>query len=70
MEHESGDGTNGNWNARYNPQMIGKETERLGNERTRRDYPAYSIIKIGQNTMKKLGDLRRLSLKLQWKIIS
>ena len=45
---------------RNNPQRIGKGTWRLGNERTSRDHPDYIIIKIGKNTEKSPGDLRRL----------
>ena len=42
--------------------MIDKGTRKLRNERISRDYPDYSIIKIGQNTEKNLGDLRRLAV--------
>ena len=38
-------------------------TRGLGNKRTRRDHPNYSILEIGQNTEKSPGDL--LSLRLQ-----
>ena len=62
MEHESDDDTNFNCCTWNNPQRIRKGTERLGNKRTRKDHPAYSIIKIGLNTEKSPGDL--LSLKL------
>ena len=41
---------------------IGKRTRRLRNKRTSRDYPDYSIIKIGQNTEKRPRDLRRLAV--------
>ena len=67
MEHESNGDTNCNWCTWNNPQRIGKGTEKLGNKRTRRDHQDYSI-KIGQNTEKNAGDLKRL--KLQWKTIS
>ncbi len=33
----------------------------LGNKRTSGDHPNHSIIKIGQNTEKSSGDLRRLA---------
>ena len=47
---------------------IDKESGGFGNKRANIDHPNDSIIKIGQNTKKNLGDLRRLpSLKLQWK---
>ena len=45
-----------------NPQSIGKGTGRLGNQRTSGEHPNYSIIKIGQNTEKSSGDLRRLAV--------
>ena len=34
----------------------------LGNKRTSGDHPNHSIIKIGQNTEKSSGDLRRLAV--------
>ena len=37
-------------------------TGRLGNKRTNGDHPNCSIIKIGQNTEKSPGDLRRLAV--------
>ena len=39
-----------------------KETGRLGNQRTSGDHPDYSMIKIGKNTEKNPGDLRRLTV--------
>ena len=45
-----------------NPQRIGAGTSRFGNKRKSRDYPDYSIIKIGQNTEKSPGDLRTLAV--------
>ena len=60
MEHGSNGDTNCNLCTWNNPQMIGKETGRSGNKRTRGDHPDYSIIKIGQ---KSPGDLRRLVAK-------
>ena len=46
---------------------IGKEIGRLKNQWT--DHPDYSITKIGQNTKKSLGDLRRLAVtQSPWKI--
>ena len=49
-----------NWYAWNNLQRLGKETGRLGNKKTSGDHSDYSIIKIGQNTEKSPGDLRRL----------
>ena len=54
--------TNGNWCTWNDPQKIRKETEKLGNKRTSRDHPDYSIINIGQYTEKSPGDLRRLDV--------
>ena len=39
-----------------------KGLEELGNKRTSGDHPNYSIIKIGKNTEKSPGDLRRLDV--------
>ena len=39
-----------------------KRTGKLGNKRTRGDHPDYSIIKIGQNTMKNPEGLKRLAV--------
>ena len=62
MEHESDGDTNYNWYTWNNPQMIGKGTGRLENKRASGDHPDYSIIKIGLNTEKSPGDLRRLAV--------
>ena len=40
----------------------GKGTGRTGNQRINQDHPDYSIMKIGQNTKKSPGDLRRLTV--------
>ena len=48
--------------SRYNPQKIGIGTGGFGNKRTSEDYPDYSIIKIGQDTEKSPGDVRRLAV--------
>ena len=60
MELESNGYTNCNWCSWYSHQKIGLETGGPRNNRTNGDYPNYSIIKIGQNTAKSHGDLRRL----------
>ena len=39
-----------------------KRTGGVGNKRRSRDHPNYSVIKIGQNTEKSPGDLRRLAV--------
>ena len=61
MEHESDGDTNFNWCALYSHQRIDKETRGVGNKRTRGDHANYNIIKIGQNTEKSPGELRRLA---------
>ena len=53
-----------NWYTRYSHQRIGPGTGGLGNKRTGGNHPNYSIINIGQNTKKSLGDLRRLALQV------
>ena len=49
---------------RKNPQKLGKGIGIFRNESSSRDYPDYSIIKIGQNTEKSPGDLRWLAVTL------
>ena len=43
------------------PGIVTKEWV-LGDKRTSGDHPNYSIIKIGQNTKKSPGDLKRLAV--------
>ena len=43
-------------------QKNGTGTGGLGNKWTSGSYPNYSIIKIGQNTEKSSGDLKRLAV--------
>ena len=62
MKHESDGDTNCNWWTWNNPQNIGKGTEWLRNQRTSKDHPDYNITKIGQNTEKSPGELRRLGI--------
>ena len=62
MEQEGDIDTNCNWGAGNNLQRNGKATGRLGNKRTSRDHPDYSIIKIDQNIEKSSGDLRKLAV--------
>ena len=45
---------------RYGLQRLGNEAGRVWNQRTSRDPPNSSIVKIDQNTEKSPGDLRRL----------
>ena len=49
---------------------ISKETGRLENKRASGDYSDFSIIKIGQNTEKSPGELRRLAVTQTQKTIS
>ena len=60
MEHEGGSDTNCNWCTRNGSQIFRKETGKVGNQRTRRDDPNYSIVKISQNTEESPGNLKRL----------
>ena len=62
MEYESDGDTNSNWCARYSHQKIGTGTGGLGNKRMSGDHPNNSLVKIGQNTEKSPGDLRRLAV--------
>ena len=52
-KHVGDGGTNYGWCTWDNPQKI-EENRSFG-----RDHPVYSIIKIGQNTEKSPGDLKR-----------
>ena len=62
MEYEGDGQTNCNGCTWNDPQRIDKGTGKLRNERTSRDHPNYSITKIGQNTEKSPGELRRLAV--------
>ena len=57
MEHEGDSDTNCNWSSRNNHQRVGTKAGGLRNQRTSRDYPDCSIIKIDQNAEKDPGDL-------------
>ena len=59
MEHEGDGDTNCIWCTWNNPQRLVKGAERLGNKRTSGDNSDYSIIKIGQNTEKSPGNLKK-----------
>ena len=59
LEHESDGDTNCNWRTRYSDKRIGKGAGRIVNKRTSGDHQNNGIIKIGQNTEKSHGDLRR-----------
>ena len=60
MEHENDGVTICSWRTWNDSERIDKGTGRFRNMRKSGDYSDYSIIKIGQNTEKSPGDLRRL----------
>ena len=62
MEHGTSSDTNCNCCAWNDPQRLGKGAGKVENQRTTRDHPNYSIVKIGQNTEKNSVDLRRLAI--------
>ena len=62
MKHGSNGDTNFNLRTRNGPQRLGEGAERVGNQKTNRDHPNYSIVKIGPNTEKSPGDLGRLAI--------
>ena len=62
MGHEGDSDTSCNWCTLKSPQRIRKGSRRLRNKRTSGDYLDYSNIKIGQNTEKSPGDLRKLAV--------
>ena len=62
VEHESDGDTNCNWYSWYSHQRIDTVTGELGNKRTSGYHSNYSFIKIGQNTEKCSGNLRRLAV--------
>ena len=43
-------------------QKLGKKTGRVGNQRTCRDHPDFSIVEIGQNSEKSPGNLKKLAV--------
>ena len=62
MELKNDGDTNYNWHTRYSRQKISTRTVGLGNKRVRGDHPSYCIIKMGQNTEKSRGNLRRFTV--------
>ena len=62
MDHEGDGGISCNrftWN---DFKMIGKGTGKIGNQKTSRNHPSYSFVKISQNIEKSPGDLRRIAV--------
>ena len=53
---------NCDWCSWYSHQKINKGKEGLGNKRTSGEHPNYCTIKIGRNTEKSPGDLRKLAV--------
>ena len=62
MEREGDGDVYCNLCTRNNYQNIDKRTRRHRNPRTSTEHPDYSIIKIGVNTEKSSGELRRLAV--------
>ena len=58
MKRENDDG-NFSWRAWNSPQRLGKKR---GSQKKNQDYPDHSIAKIGQNTQKSHGDLKRFAV--------
>ena len=61
-KHELDDYTNCNWCSWYCHQRVGTRAGGLGNNETDEDCPNYSIVEIGQNTEKSLGELGKLAV--------
>ena len=59
---DSNDYTNCKLCSWYSHQMIGTGTGGLGNQRRNEDHLDYGIVKIGPNTKKSPGNLRRLAV--------
>ena len=62
MEHEGDADTIYSWCALHGYPRLVKGTGKGGNRETSRNHPDYSIAKIGKNTEKSPGDLRRLTV--------
>ena len=62
MEHEGDGDANYKWCTRNGLQSLEKGTGRVENRRTCWDHPNYSITKIGQNTEKSSGNLRKCAI--------
>ena len=62
MDHESDGDTNGNWCTQYSHHKISIGTGGLENKKISGDHPNYSIVGIGQNTVRSPGDLRTLAV--------
>ena len=60
-EHKGDGDTNWSWRTWNSPQRFGKGAEGIENHKKDLDHTAHSI-KIGKNTRKSLGDLRRFGV--------
>ena len=61
MEHEGDGDISSNWWVQNISPIINKETGRLETKRTCGNNLAYCVIRIGQNTEKSPGDLKRFA---------
>ena len=62
VKHEGDGDTDYNWSTWKGPTLLGEKPGGIGNQRKNRDHSDYSIVKIGQNTEKSPGDLRRFAV--------
>ena len=62
MEHEGDGDTDCNWCTWNDAKRLGKGARGVRNRKASRDHPNYSIVRIGQNTEKSPGDMRRLAV--------
>ena len=67
MEHESDADTNYDWWGWNDPQIFCKEAGRVGDRRTSSDIPNYSIVKVGTNSEKSPGDMRKVAVSRTWR---
>ena len=63
MKFESDDDDNCTWCAWKEPQGLGKEAGRIGNQKMSQNLPNYSNDLTGQNTEKNSGDFSELLWK-------
>ena len=62
IEHEGNGDTGYNWYVRNDSQSLGNSDRKARYNSSIREHRNYSILKIGQNTEKSPGDLRRLAV--------
>ena len=62
MEHHGYGDNNYNWCDWNDPKILVGGTGRVGNQILNRGHSNYDIVKIGLNTAKSPGDLRRFAL--------